>query len=404
MKRANHLFCRLLFIPIMLLLTIACSSGEGESSARVMSCVIDGSEIISGQIASGEQVASLRVIIDVMGNGTVGYTATITDANWMSFSATDFSAKGQQREGEISDGEHLLFVYYYANNSTQSRMATITVTFTDGSAPRVFNLTQLAPNATDNPYETTKLWPELPANRSGSDYLYVSHYAKMDLVRVRNYSLCFDKKLRVAHWVAYPLHASHIGSVSRSEAWAADPKIPQQYQAAIWSGSYTGSYDRGHQIPSKDRTTVEDMNEQTFYASNMTPQRSQLNQNMWAALETKVRGYVCADTLYVVTGCYFENQNAATTDRSGNSCPIPTHYYKVLLRTRSGNSGKAISECKASELKAIGFWVANQDGQQLSSSLCKSVAEIEQLTGFTFFPGVDSSVKTQLTPTDWGMN
>ena len=37
--------------------------------------------------------------------------------------------------------------------------------------------------------------------------------AKMNLKTVRNYSLCFDKKLRVAHWVAYPLHASYIRCV-----------------------------------------------------------------------------------------------------------------------------------------------------------------------------------------------
>lgn len=155
----------------------------------------------------------------------------------------------------------------------------------------------------------------------------------MNLKTVRNYSLCFDKKLRVAHWVAYPLHASYIGSLDRSEAWAPDPKIPQQYQPALWLGGYQNGnvYNRGHQIPSKDRTTVEEMNKQTFYASNMTPQRGQFNQNMWAALEAKVRSYVCPDTLYVVTGCYFANLDESTKDKAGNVCPVPTNYFKVLL-------------------------------------------------------------------------
>ena len=183
----------------------------------------------------------------------------------------------------------------------------------------------------------------------------------MNLKTVRNYSLCFDKKLRVAHWVAYPLHASYIGSLDRSEAWAPDPKIPQQCQPALWLGGYQNGnvYNRGHQIPSNDRTTVEEMNKQTFYASNMTPQRGQFNQNMWAALEAKVRSYVCPDTLYVVTGCYFANLDESTKDKAGNVCPVPTNYFKVLLRTRDGATGKRIADCKASELKAIGFWVAN---------------------------------------------
>ena len=344
------------------------------------------------------------MIVEVSGSGQLNYTATITSGDWLSLSARDFSAAGRQRQGTVDSGENLLFFYYKANTSAQSRIATFTIAFDDGSAPYDFELTQLAPNATDNPYDTPKQWPELPAGKEEADYIYAAHYAKMNLKTVRNYSLCFDKKLRVAHWVAYPLHASYIGSLDRSEAWAPDPKIPQQYQPALWLGGYQNGnvYNRGHQIPSKDRTTVEEMNKQTFYASNMTPQRGQFNQNMWAALEAKVRSYVCPDTLYVVTGCYFANLDESTKDKAGNVCPVPTNYFKVLLRTRDGATGKRIADCKASELKAIGFWVANENGQQLGRQLCRSVAEIEKETGFTFFPDADASVKAQNSPEQWG--
>ena len=386
----------------------ACGDSDGDTAtARVESCELERSSIISGLIASGEEVASLRVIIDVSGTGLLGYTATVTGGDWLSLSALDFSAAGRQRSGTVDGGENLLFLYYKANTSTQSRIATFSIVFDDGSAPYEFELTQLAPNATDNPFETPKQWPELPTNRVNSDYIYATHYAKMNLKTVRNYSLCFDKKLRVAHWVAYPLHASYIGSLDRSDAWAPDPKIPQQYQAALWLGGYQNGYvyNRGHQIPSKDRSSVLEMNKQTFYASNMTPQLGQLNQNMWKDLEAKVRTYVCPDTLYVVTGCYFANSdNSTTKDKAGNVCPIPSNYFKVLLRTRNGSTGKRIPDCKASERKTIGFWVANRSGQQIGKQYCLSVAEIEKTTGFTFFPDVDAAVKTQNTPSDWGFN
>ena len=303
----------------------ACGDSDGDAAtARVESCELERSSIVGGQIASGEETASLRVIVEVSGSGQLNYTATITSGDWLSLSARDFSAAGRQRQGTVDSGENLLFFYYKANASAQSRIATFTIAFDDGSAPYDFELTQLAPNATDNPYDTPKQWPELPAGKEETDYIYAAHYAKMNLKTVRNYSLCFDKKLRVAHWVAYPLHASYIGSLDRSEAWAPDPKIPQQYQPALWLGGYQNGnvYNRGHQIPSKDRTTVEEMNKQTFYASNMTPQRGQFNQNMWAALEAKVRSYVCPDTLYVVTGCYFANLDESTKDKAGNVCPV----------------------------------------------------------------------------------
>ena len=386
------------------LLATCGNSDDNTASAYVVSCRLEQSPIIGGTIASGEETASLRLLMEVAGEGSLGYTATLTGGDWISFSIRDFSETGRQRSATASVGENLLFLYYKANGTAQSRSASLSITFDDGSTPYTVELTQLAANASDDPFVTNKQWPELPEKKENANYIYAAHYGKMNLKTVRNYSLCFDKTLRLAHWVAYPLHTSYIGSLDRSDAWAADPKIPQQYQAALWLGSYQNGtiYNRGHQIPSKDRSSVEEMNKQTFYASNMTPQRGQLNQQMWSALETKVRGYVCADTLYVVTGCYFANYDNETKDKAGNICPIPTDYFKVLLRTRSGNSGKRIADCTASELRSIGFWVANENGQTLGSNLCKSVEEIERLTGFTFFPEVDASVKRQCTPGEWG--
>jgi endonuclease G len=147
------------------------------------------------------------------------------------------------------------------------------------------------------------------------------------------------------------------------------------------------------------------MNKQTFYFSNMTPQLDRLNQDMWAQLETKVRNNKCSDTLYVVTGAYFGSGAGTTTDGAGNTVPIPTHYYKVLLRTKSGNSGKAIQNCTADELISIGFWVEQKSYGNIAppTSICTTVSDIEKKTGFTFFPKVADSVKQQNNPTQWGI-
>ena len=66
----------------------------------------------------------------------------------------------------------------------------------------------------------------------------------------------------------------------------------------------------GHQIPSADRTTSNIANSQTFYFTNMTPQLSVLNGQMWANLEGQVRTWMAAsDTLYVVTGAVLKTVN-----------------------------------------------------------------------------------------------
>ncbi|MBO5671983.1 MAG: DNA/RNA non-specific endonuclease, partial [Alistipes sp.] len=139
--------------------------------------------------------------------------------------------------------------------------------------------------------------------------------------------------------------------------------------------------------------------------------------NKWATLEGKVRNMVCADTLFVVTGAWFGDEhdssiNSSTTDKSGNYCPTPTHYYKALLRTSNGNTSKTIDAVKeASQLRAIVFWLEHANtgsDTTIRSSDCITVDELERITGFDFFPMIDdsieASVESSINPSLWGIN
>ncbi len=278
------------------------------------------------------------------------------------------------------------------------------------------------PPVPDGPQELVELpvraaWPELPVCTEKDDYHYVTHYCMVEnesegrKVKGRNYTMCFDATKRGAWWVAYPLHEVHMDSGRpKPDPWAFDPKLSSTWQSNLAKGSYEGAYDRGHQIPNADRNadlTAGGMCYQTFYASNSTPQASNLNQQAWARLEKRVRDWVCSDTLYVVTGAYWSaDNNRTTTDKAGNSCPIPDHYFKVVVRTSAGNirrTGDLLGDYKAEQLKAIGFWVANASGQGEAKDWVKSVDEIEDLTGFTFFPSLPEAVKQQKNAAAWGL-
>ena len=139
----------------------------------------------------------------------------------------------------------------------------------------------------------------------------------------------------------------------------------------------------------------------------MMPQNSTLNQNIWASLEGKVRGWgglQTYDTLYVVTGAAFKSTK--TIDNANGPIAVPSHCWKVLLRQR-GNQNRQISQFKADELKAIGFVFTNDDAGAATSieSAVRSVKEIEELTGFKFFlnldPAVADAVKSQKNLADW---
>lgn len=363
---------------------VACSS---EPSVDAVSVKWQTSNSDTAQVGKAGGSAALILA----GVGTAYQAEIIDGSEWASFKPL---TQTSVINGTVS--ERPLYIYIKALSGTVARKATIRFTF-EGEAPVTFYVEQLTKEYN---------WAEMPEEVNNSNYVYTTHFMTLSNSKVRNYSLCFDKTKRAALWVAYPLHSVYLGSVSRTDQWALDPNVSTSYQANVVKYSYRGNYDRGHQLPSADRLATTEANDQTFYMTNMTPQLDRLNQDMWAKLEAKVRNNRCSDTLYVVTGAYFANTNGSTTDNNGNTCPLPTHYFKVLLRTKTGNTGKAIKDCNASELKSIGFWVEHKSYGDIQppTSICTTVQDIEQKTGFTFFPQVDASVKSQNEPSLWSIN
>lgn len=247
-------------------------------------------------------------------------------------------------------------------------------------------------------------WTELPARTSGADYLYVTHFATLGDRTVRNYSMCYDPAACTALWVAYPLHKCYLGNSGRTNRWICNPKIPAGSQVDV-SRSYGGPYQRGHQIPSADRTATPYLNQQTFYWTNSTPQTGdRLNATIWADLEKLLRNkWICPDTLFVVTGCVLTTREAPDTTfivKNGRRVAVPKAYYKAVLRTKGGRTGAAPANANA---MCIGVWLDNRSysEERISSKYAVSVAEIERRTGLTLFPGISAAVKRRCETARW---
>lgn len=257
-------------------------------------------------------------------------------------------------------------------------------------------------------------WPELLAeDDSNSDYYYAYHLCPDVYVpgtgnsrKRRNFSVCYSNELKCAIWVAAPMHDCYLGSADRTDAYKSDPDIPVS-QPGKWSG-----YTRGHMLGSGERTCTSSVNRQVFYYSNIAPQFGQPYFNTgggaWNTLEgwvdTQWQGY--ADTTYQVIGSYWKNHNTVV---SGTT--VPTHYYKVLLRTKN-HRNKWVVECSRDELQCIAIMIEHrtyskgevpQPSQYESKGLLLSVSELEQMTGLTFFPNVPNAPKDTYNPSDWGL-
>lgn len=224
---------------------------------------------------------------------------------------------------------------------------------------------------------------------------YISHYMPNDKT-VRNFSLLYDENLKMAYWVAYPYCSYYGGKAGRTDNWAFDPSIDAKYQADYALGGFGSSYDRGHQIPSGDRQRDKECNYATFYSTNITPQIGRrLNQSIWAELENKVRGWSQGtDTIFVVTGASAttptDKNVKYVTHRNGVKVAVPKYYYKALARKVEG------------QFRTIAFKLDQKEYNDKDFMKCAiSVAELEKITGFTFFPSIDVNVKKNMDTKYW---
>src|ERR1039457_6622523 len=91
---------------------------------------------------------------------------------------------------------------------------------------------------------------------------------------------------KIPLWVCESVAADQLGGhLARSNRFKADPDLkgPRAYPK-----DYVGSgYDRGHQAPAGNQTVDPDLKDQSFYMSNMAPQRPSLNRGIWKRLEDK---------------------------------------------------------------------------------------------------------------------
>jgi DNA/RNA endonuclease G (NUC1) len=103
-------------------------------------------------------------------------------------------------------------------------------------------------------------------------------------------------------------------------------------KAPVTKNEYTGScFDRGHQVPSADRDVSPEVNQLTFYMSNMIPQTAFLNRVMWEHLESFTRDLVVLQNkkVYVIAGPIFDEDFGAIGPNK--DIPVPSKDFKILV-------------------------------------------------------------------------
>lgn len=120
----------------------------------------------------------------------------------------------------------------------------------------------------------------------------------------------------------------HAAQQERTDQFYADARIRANQRAEL--ADYQGSgYDRGHLSAAANQPSAVAMVD-SFALSNMVPQNSAHNRDVWARLESDVRQYAqrAPGNVYVFSGPLHENKN--TRKIGPGKVWVPSHLFKLM--------------------------------------------------------------------------
>ena len=236
---------------------------------------------------------------------------------------------------------------------------------------------------------------ELPRERTDGRYPKAETY-EIEAGGERNYTVYYDAQTYTPLWVAYTLSAHDMGDYKRPSGWNYNPYISISDQVNLCSRSYNDDYSRGHLIPNASRNGNREMQLQTFYVTNSVPQiQNKFNGGIWQRLEAALQGVAQEETIYIVTGVAFEKQGErksisyTTAKDDTKRVPVPNYFYKVVLKVKTDRSGTVTDAC------SVGFWFEHRTYSDKFDSYAVSVDQIEQWTGFDYFPALANPLETR---------
>ena len=163
-----------------------------------------------------------------------------------------------------------------------------------------------------------------------------------DVVFNYTYALSNNSMTKFADWVAYEVNVLNFGD-SPARTWRNDPLI--ESDETLEDKDYKDAHDeletdRGHQAPLASFAGSRHWRELN-YLSNITPQKTALNQGSWKELEMAVRDAVgYRNSLYVITGAlYLETERELP--EADEPHKVPSAYYKVIYDL-NGNAASFI--------------------------------------------------------------
>lgn len=206
-----------------------------------------------------------------------------------------------------------------------------------------------------------------------------------EIIEYTGFVLAYSEEHEQALWVAYELDQFEATAnlYNRTDNFREDPKLTT---GSATLADYRGSgFDRGHLAPAADFKFSKVAMSETFYMTNMSPQRPGFNRGVWNKLEALVRNWAFEEEqLYIVTGGVLHDSLPTI---GVNQVSVPQYFYKVVL------------DYTLPGIKAIAFLMENESSNLPLHHFVVTIDSLESLTGIDFFPSLEDNLEAQLEST-----
>lgn len=209
------------------------------------------------------------------------------------------------------------------------------------------------------------------------------------------YKVSYDSEHRLPKWVEYTLTKGDLAvSVGkRANKFRPDPLLKKMGYEGVKKDEIPGAlYDRGHMAPADDFKRSQDALDETFYTSNIAPQKAALNQSAWLRLESMVQKWACGENeITVITGPVL---SPGLPKINGTGISIPDKFFKaVYARSRDKKSKGGKSIC---------FLYGQTDDRTVEPrDRVMSVSECEKSIGFDIGPRDLQFTENKYDLKDW---
>jgi endonuclease G, mitochondrial len=208
---------------------------------------------------------------------------------------------------------------------------------------------------------------------------------KIKILENKGFMVGYDEKRKNPAWAAYRVfsceYKCNIG-LKRSPKFFVDTRTTAEVKPSDYSKS---NYDRGHLAPNHAIATRygRDAQYETFFMSNIVPQKANLNREVWADMEKEIADQYAdeLDEVWVIVGPIYDD-NVRDRFLTKNKIEIPDRFFAVVL-DELNNKPRTMAYIMPQK----------PPHNSLPRDFIVSVDEVEKQSGLDFFTELNDQIE-----------